>query len=167
MRAEGQFEIRMQALPTHADGVDGVNLGHFTIDKEFQGDIEAVSIGEMLSARCPTAGSAGYVAIEQVRGTVHGRSGSFVLQHYGMMHGDAASDTGSGARLRLRRTERHRWQHAHHHRERAASLRVRLHATVNPQGHRRVRSPLFPLFRAQHPAFHGVSPASIFFFSEE
>ncbi len=85
MRAEGQFEVRMQPLPTHAEGMDGVNLGHLTIDKEFQGDIEAISTGEMLSARCSTAGSAGYVAIEQVRGTVHGRSGSFVLQHYGVM----------------------------------------------------------------------------------
>ncbi len=103
MRAEGSFDIRMHPLATHAEGADGVNLGHLTIDKECQGDIEAVSIGEMLSARCSTAGSAGYVAIEQVRGTVHGRSGSFVLQHYGMMHGgtqrlilEVVPDSGSG-----------------------------------------------------------------------
>jgi len=30
-------------------------------------------------------GSAGYVAIEQVEGSLSGRKGAFVLQHFGMM----------------------------------------------------------------------------------
>ena len=40
----------------------------------------------MLSAVTATAGSAGYVAIEHVSGTLHGRAGSFVLQHSGLMN---------------------------------------------------------------------------------
>jgi len=56
-----------------------------SIDKQFHGDLEATSKGEMLSAMTDTKGSAGYVAIERVTGKLQGRSGSFVLQHTGTM----------------------------------------------------------------------------------
>jgi hypothetical protein len=56
-----------------------------SIDKQFHGDLEAVSYGQMLSAVTSVKGSAGYVAIEQVTGSLHGRSGAFVLQHSGAM----------------------------------------------------------------------------------
>ena len=39
----------------------------------------------MLTAVTGIKGSAGYVAIERVSGTLHGRSGSFVFQHSGTM----------------------------------------------------------------------------------
>jgi len=55
------------------------------IDKQFTGDLIGVSKGEMLSAGTPTKGSAGYVAIERVSGALHGRTGTFVLQHSGTM----------------------------------------------------------------------------------
>ena len=55
------------------------------IDKQFRGDLEGSSRGEMLTAGTAVKGSAGYVAIERVTGTLHGRSGSFVLQHNGIM----------------------------------------------------------------------------------
>jgi len=50
-----------------------------SIDKQFNGDLEATSKGEMLSAMTDVKGSAGYVAIERVSGTLHGRGGTFVL----------------------------------------------------------------------------------------
>jgi len=56
-----------------------------SIDKQFHGDLEATSKGEMLSAVTSVKGSAGYVAMERVSGTLHGRSGAFVLQHSGTM----------------------------------------------------------------------------------
>jgi hypothetical protein len=56
-----------------------------SIDKKFSGDLEATSKGEMLTAMTEVKGSAGYVAIERVNGTLHGRSGTFVLQHSGTM----------------------------------------------------------------------------------
>jgi hypothetical protein len=56
-----------------------------SIDKQFHGDLEATSKGQMLSAVTAVKGSAGYVAIERVSGTLHGRSGTFVLQHSGTM----------------------------------------------------------------------------------
>ena len=57
-----------------------------TIDKQFHGDLEATSKGQMLTAGTSVKGSAGYVAIEKVGGVLHGRSGTFVLQHTGTMN---------------------------------------------------------------------------------
>jgi hypothetical protein len=56
-----------------------------SIDKQFQGDLEATSVGEMLTAGTAVKGSAGYVAVERVSGTLAGRRGTFVLQHTGTM----------------------------------------------------------------------------------
>ncbi len=60
-------------------------LGRMSIDKQFHGDLEATSKGQMLTAGTTVTGSAGYVAIEYVSGTLHGRRGTFVLQHSGTM----------------------------------------------------------------------------------
>lgn len=86
MTATGTFEVTLNPMESHAVGVDGVGLGRMSIDKTFVGDLAASSQGEMLTAMTATRGSAGYVAIEQVRGVLHGRTGSFVLQHSGIMH---------------------------------------------------------------------------------
>ena len=61
-------------------------LGRLSIDKQFHGDLEATTVGEMLSAGTATTGSAGYVAIERVTGSLHGRAGTFVLMHTGLMN---------------------------------------------------------------------------------
>jgi predicted flavoprotein YhiN len=83
--ATGTFEVSLkpQAL-FHTDA--SPLLGRLTIDKTFHGDLEATSTGEMLSARTSLENSAGYVAIEHVIGTLHGRKGSFVLQHSSTMN---------------------------------------------------------------------------------
>ena len=83
-RASGTFEVKLSPLAT-ADQAEGLPLGRMAIDKQFHGDLEATSNGEMLTAGTSVKGSAGYVAIERVTGTLHGRSGSFVLQHSGIM----------------------------------------------------------------------------------
>lgn len=85
MIASGKFEVQLQPLDTYAEGIAGVSLGRMSIDKTFFGALDAASKGEMLSAMAPVEGSAGYVAIEQVSGTLAGKSGTFVLQHYGTM----------------------------------------------------------------------------------
>lgn len=82
--ATGTFEVKMAPQPT-TFGAEDTALGRMSIDKQFHGDLEGTSKGEMLSAITTMKGSAGYVAIERVRGTLHGRSGSFVLQHSGTM----------------------------------------------------------------------------------
>lgn len=87
MKASGTFEVRLGPLDAHVQGVEGMQLGRLSIDKAFHGDLQGVSRGEMLSARTPVAGSAGYVALEQVVGALAGKQGSFLLQHFGTMSG--------------------------------------------------------------------------------
>jgi hypothetical protein len=64
---------------------EGVSLGRVALSKRFDGDLAATGQGQMLTALTPVKGSAGYVAIERVTGTLHGRAGSFVFQHAGTM----------------------------------------------------------------------------------
>ena len=86
-RARGPFDVTLAPLPAY-DSTDGSTLGRMSIDKQFRGELEATGKGEMLMAGTSTKGSAGYVAIERVRGHLHGKLGSFVLQHSGTMdHG--------------------------------------------------------------------------------
>ena len=75
MQAKGQFEVNLQPLDSYAKGSGGIALGRMSIDKVFRGDLEAQSQGEMLSAMTAVEGSAGYVAVEQVTGTLAGRRG--------------------------------------------------------------------------------------------
>lgn len=84
MRANGTFEIQLGPLETYNRSADA-KVGRMSIDKSFAGDLVATSRGEMLTGGSPADGSAGYVAIERVTGTLHGRSGSFLLQHSGTM----------------------------------------------------------------------------------
>jgi hypothetical protein len=88
-RASGTFEVRMGPQAPD-EGAEGVGIGRMLIDKRFEGDLEATSKGQMLAAGTSVAGSAGYVAMEQVTGTLGGRSGTFVLQHSGTMERGAA-----------------------------------------------------------------------------
>jgi hypothetical protein len=83
-RAKGTFEVKLTAHDA-GDEAAGEYLGRMSIEKEFHGDLEATSRGEMLTAGTSVAGSAGYVAIERVTGKLDGKSGSFVLQHSGTM----------------------------------------------------------------------------------
>ena len=85
MKIIGKFEVKLNPLDAYAQGTGGINLGRMSIDKSFTGDLDATSKGEMLTAMTQVPGSAGYVAIEQVSGTLSGRKGSFVLQHFGTM----------------------------------------------------------------------------------
>ncbi|MGH9837817.1 MAG: DUF3224 domain-containing protein [Blastocatellia bacterium] len=80
--AGGTFEVK---LTPQDDKSGDATLGRMTIDKQFHGDLEAVSKGQMLSAMTSVKDSAGYVALEKVSGTLHGRHGSFALQHSGTM----------------------------------------------------------------------------------
>ncbi|MEY4588946.1 MAG: hypothetical protein RL497_1022 [Pseudomonadota bacterium] len=86
MKVSGEFLVKLQPLDFYAKGAEGINFGRMSIDKTFLGALEATSTGEMLSAMTPTKGSAGYVAIEQVIGSLSGKKGSFVLQHFGTMN---------------------------------------------------------------------------------
>ncbi len=84
-RATGPFEVRVLPHKPDNDVAEAAGLTRMSLDKQFHGDLEATGKGEMLTAMSAVKGSAGYVAIEQVTGTLNGRSGSFVLQHSSTM----------------------------------------------------------------------------------
>jgi len=103
MKAIGEFDVNLRALDAYARGKEGMKLGRMSIDKTFRGDLVGTSIGEMLSAMTTVKGSAGYVAIEQVSGSLAGKKGNFVLQHFGTMDNgesrlvlEVVPDSGSG-----------------------------------------------------------------------
>ena len=100
--ARGTFDVNMETEPPFLEQ-DGIKLNRNVVLKEFSGDLAGTSEAQMVAAFTATPGSAGYVAIEHFTGSVAGRSGSFVLQHSGLMdRGDAAltgtivPDSGTG-----------------------------------------------------------------------
>ena len=78
--ASGTFDVAM--IPA---GEGGGGIGRVTLAKTYRGDLDAKGAGEMLAYRSPVEGSAGYVAIERVTGTLGGREGGFTLQHSGSL----------------------------------------------------------------------------------
>ena len=82
--AKGTFEVKLNPLALEYK-VEGSAIGRMHSTKQFSGDMEGVSQGEMLSSIGSLEGSAGYVAIENVKGKLHGKRGAFVLQHFGVM----------------------------------------------------------------------------------
>ena len=103
--ARGTFIVKLTPGPA-TDDPAVADLGRMTIDKLFHGDIEGTSKGEMLTAGTATKGSAGYVAMERVIGSLQGRKGSFILQHTATMNRGApwlsisvVPDSGTGQLL--------------------------------------------------------------------
>lgn len=82
-KASGTFEVKMS--PQAPDENGEATVGRMLLDKQFHGDLEASSKGQMLAFMTEVKGSAGYVAIERVNGTLAGRAGTFVLMHNGIM----------------------------------------------------------------------------------
>lgn len=84
MHATGRFTVEMKPQAVDA-GHEDAAIGRMLLDKQYQGDLEATALGQMLAVRTAVEGSAGYVAMERVTGTLAGRTGSFTLQHSGTM----------------------------------------------------------------------------------
>jgi hypothetical protein len=83
--AAGTFDVKITPQPPE-ENVGDPSISRMSIDKQFHGDLEATSKGQMLAAGTEVQGSAGYVAIEKVSGKLHGRTGTFALQHTGTMN---------------------------------------------------------------------------------
>ena len=100
--ARGTFDVNTEAEPPFLEQ-DRLKLNRNKVRKEFSGDMVGVSEAQMIAAFTSNPGSAGYVAIDHFTGSVGGKSGSFVLQHSGVMNrGDAqltvmiVPDSGTG-----------------------------------------------------------------------
>ena len=84
LTARGPLEVTFEAEPPFLER-DGIKINRNMVRKEFSGDMVGLSEAQMVAAYTATPGSAGYVAIEHFTGSVGGKSGSFVLQHHGLM----------------------------------------------------------------------------------
>jgi hypothetical protein len=100
--AKGTFTVALQPMPFENADAES-KLGRMSIDKQISGDLAATTQGQMLSAMTSVKGSAGYVALELVTGTLAGKRGTFVLQHIGVMNRGVSSlkvsvvpDSGTG-----------------------------------------------------------------------
>src|SRR5271170_5882648 len=82
--AVGPFDVTMQPQG-EPDRADGITLSRYSGDKQYHGDLDGTAKLIMLAAGTEVKGSAGYVAMERVTGSLKGRSGSFVLQHSATM----------------------------------------------------------------------------------
>jgi Protein of unknown function (DUF3224) len=81
---DGTFQVKMTPQTAYNDAPDAA-MSRMSLDKTYYGALDATSKGEMLAAMGAVKGSAGYVAVERVTGTLDGRSGSFALMHRGVM----------------------------------------------------------------------------------
>jgi len=86
MKATGTFDVKI--TPQASDlAPEGPNLGRMSLDKQFQGDLAGTAKGEMITAAgIVVKESAAYSAVERITGTLHGKPGSFALQHTGIMN---------------------------------------------------------------------------------
>ncbi len=82
--ASGEFDVKVNHQ-AQEDNVGDPTVSRMSLDKQFRGDLEATSKGQMLAVGTEVEGSAGYVAMERVTGKLHGRKGTFALQHSGTM----------------------------------------------------------------------------------
>ena len=83
-RAAGAFEVTVRPLDVYASA-ESPGLGRMSLDKQYHGDLEATAKGEMLTAMTAVKESGVYVAVERVSGTLHGKRGTFMMHHTGVM----------------------------------------------------------------------------------
>lgn len=125
---KGTFDVKLSPLDPHNRNEEA-RIARMAIDKQFHGELDATSQGEMLSAGTAVKGSAGYVAVERVTGTLQGRRGSFTLQHNATMIRGApylniivVPDSGSGELKGITGTMNIRVEHGTHYYEFEYSL---------------------------------------------
>ncbi|MGM9480880.1 DUF3224 domain-containing protein [Roseateles sp. NT4] len=97
----GEFSVGMTVRDAEAQSA---SIGRMLLDKQYHGALEARGAGQMLATHGSVAGSAAYVALETVTGSLQGREGSFALVHQGRMDRGQPSldisivpDSGTGA----------------------------------------------------------------------
>ena len=85
LKASGSFSVTVTPQPAEAD-VGDPSIGRMALLKEFQGDLVGSARGQMLATRTEVKGSAAYVALDRVTGSLCGRNGGFSLVHAGSMN---------------------------------------------------------------------------------
>ncbi len=85
-RATGRTEVTRYVPTTFDEPAEGPALVEVQLTETFTGDIEGEGTGRVVQA-ARKDGSATFVAIERVRGSIGGRKGTFLLQVSGTVVG--------------------------------------------------------------------------------
>lgn len=92
--AKGTIEMKQWDEKPYSEVEGAPNLARASVHNDFHGDIEGAGTLEyLLTYRAD--GSAGYIGVERVVGSLAGRTGSFVLQESGAFENGAATSTWS------------------------------------------------------------------------
>jgi len=89
-RANATITVSTYEPVPYEEPAEGPVLSRIHVEESFSGDIEADGVVEFLQASRPD-GTASFVGIERVTGTIAGRSGSFLLQDSGTVAGGVVS----------------------------------------------------------------------------
>ncbi len=95
-RATTTFDVTGWEETPYVEPESGPRLARATLKKTFQGDMEGESTAEMLGCQADAtdlSAGAGYVVSEQFTGSLVGKKGSFVLQHWGLISPDGSQKT--------------------------------------------------------------------------
>jgi len=95
--ATSSFDVTGWDQAPYGDADQHPSFSKATVLKKFQGDLTGESTAQLLMCQADTSdlsAGAGYVASELVTGQLGGRSGTFVLQHWGVSGGGAPQRTG-------------------------------------------------------------------------
>lgn len=88
--ATARIEVHTYEPLTYEDSGGGTDLVEIHVTESFHGDIEGQGVVRFLQAM-RADGSASFVGIERVTGSVGGRSGTFLLQDVGTVEGSVVS----------------------------------------------------------------------------
>ena len=84
MHASGYFDVTLAPQAADNPQVRTAQIGRLSIDKKYHGDVQGTSTGQMQAIK-DDRNTGAYVALEKVVGSLQGRSGTFMLMHYGYM----------------------------------------------------------------------------------
>jgi uncharacterized protein DUF3224 len=91
--ATGKIAVKTYQPITYDPPPEGPILSRIHFDEEFSGDIKGTGVVEFLQAQV-SEDAASFVGIERVKGSVGGRSGTFLLQDQGTLKGTTVSGEG-------------------------------------------------------------------------
>jgi Protein of unknown function (DUF3224) len=86
-KASGHIEVKTYEPQAYEDVDEGPNLVEIHVTETFSGDIEGEGVVRFLQASRDD-GSASFVGIERVTGSIGGRRGTFLLQDAGTLEGN-------------------------------------------------------------------------------
>ena len=85
MHASGYFDVTLAPQAADNPQVRTAQIDRLSIDKKYHGDVKGTSTGQMQAIK-DDRDTGAYVALEKVVASLKGRSGTFMLMHYGYMN---------------------------------------------------------------------------------